>query len=95
MTYEESAALMQDIPFRNRIKVSAIKYAEFLLIQPVSTEAVNTKRNWARNTQVQPDQTAAALQPTVVMDGQVQLDGAAITDAALQVTVETIIQRSF
>jgi hypothetical protein len=95
MTNEEQAALMTDIPFRNRIKVAAMKYADTLLIQPITTEAINTKRNWAKATQQQPDQTAMQLQPTVVMDPQVQLDGAAITDVALQVSVETTVNRSF
>jgi hypothetical protein len=95
MTYEESAALMQDIPLRNRIKVSALKYAGTLLIQPVGTEAVNTKRRWAQNTQQQPDMVAAQLQPSVVMDPAVQADGAAISDAALQTTVEIQVNSTF
>lgn len=95
MTYEESDALIKDVPFRGRIKVSALKYAGVLLIQPIGTEAINTKRAWARNTQVQPDIVAAALQPSVVMDPTVQAAGAAISDAALQSVVETQVNSSF
>ena len=95
MTDLESSELMQDIPLRNRIKVSALRYADVLLIQPIGTEAINTKRNWAQNTQRQPDQVAASLQPQVVMDQAVQTAGAAISDEALQVAVETTVNRSF
>lgn len=95
MTYEEIAALMVSIPFRNRIKVSAMKYADVLLNQPVTAEAINTKRNWAKNTQQQPDSTAMQLQPPVCMDPAVQAAGESISDAALQGAVETTVNRSF
>ena len=36
---------------------------------------------------------AALVTPTVVMDGQVQLDGAAITDQALQTATENAINK--
>jgi hypothetical protein len=95
MTDEESAALMTDIPFRNRIKVSCLKYADVLLNRPVDTQGINQQRSWAKNTQTSPDSVAAGLQPQVVMDTVVQTEGAAISDAALQGAVETAINKNF
>jgi hypothetical protein len=42
-----------------------------------------------------PDTVAMQLQPVVVMDTAVQDAGASITDAALQVVVETAVNKSF
>jgi hypothetical protein len=95
MTDEESAALMNDIPFRNRIKVSALKYADALLNRPTDTPGINQQRAWGKNTQTMPDTVAMQLQPVVVMDTAVQEAGASITDAALQVVVETAVNKSF
>jgi hypothetical protein len=95
MTYTESAALMNDVELRNRIKVAALKYADALLNQPLTTEAINTKRNWATNCERQPDQVAMTLQPSVVMDSAVQDAGAGVSDVALQGAVETTVNRSF
>jgi hypothetical protein len=95
MTDEESAALMTDIPFRNRVKVSALKYADVLLNRPTDTPGVNGQRSTAKTIQQNPDQYAMQIQPTVVMDPSVQSAGAAVTDPALQIAVETVINRSF
>jgi hypothetical protein len=95
MTDEESAAIMTDIPFRNRVKVSCLKYADVLLNRPVDTQGINQQRSWAKNCQSSPDSVAAGLQPQVVMDTAVQETGPTITDAALQVAVETVINKNF
>jgi hypothetical protein len=95
MTYTESAALMQDVEFRGRIKVAALKYADSILNEATSTPASNTRRHWALGTQQQPDNTALLLQPSVVMDAAVQAAGAAIADAGLQGAVETCVNRQF
>jgi hypothetical protein len=94
MTDEESSALMSDVPFRNRIKVSSVKYSDTLLNKPVDTIGINVMRSTAKTIQQGPDTYAQQIQPQVVMDPAVQTAGAAITDAALQVTVETVINRS-
>jgi hypothetical protein len=93
MTYEESAALMNDSAFRGRIKVSALKYADSIFGEPTTTPAHNTRERWAQNTFNNPEQVAAQLQPPVVMDAAVQADGSAITDAALQGSVEAVVNK--
>ena len=100
MTYEESSALMQNIPFRGRIKVAALKFADSIMIEAISVPAHNTRLRWAQATFNAPDQTASTLQPPVTIDPAVQAVGldtdgdSLITDAALQVTVETVVNKT-
>lgn len=93
MTYEESATLMTDIVFRNRIKVACLKFADYILVEPQNTPAHNTRSKWASNTFNQPDLAAQQVQPPTVMDPAVQTAGAAITDAALQSAVEGVVNK--
>jgi hypothetical protein len=93
MTYEESAALMQDVTFRGRVKVAILKYSGFIQIEPPETMAHNSRYRWAQSAAQQPDMTAQQLQPMVVMDPQVQLEGAAVEDAELQLAVEGVVNK--
>jgi hypothetical protein len=93
MTYEESAALMNDNAFRGRIKVAVLKYADSIMIEANTVPAHNTRLHWAQQAMQMPDAIAAQIQPPVVMDAQVQIDGAAISDAALQASVETVVNK--
>lgn len=93
MTYEESAALMQDIVFRNRVKVACLKFADYIMAEAQNTPAHNTRMRWATDATRQPDLTAQQIQPPTVMDGAVQAAGAEITDAALQSSVETVVNK--
>lgn len=93
LTYEESAALMNEPVFRGRIKVAALTFAVYILNEPSGTESHNSRYHWAQQTFQQPDMTAAQLQPGVVMDPAVQGSGAAIDDGALQVAVEGVIKK--
>jgi hypothetical protein len=93
LTYEQSAGLMKDPAFVDRVKVACLKYADFILNEPASTPAHSTRIRWAQTTTTSPDNAAQTLAPPVVMDTQVQQDGAAITDAALQTSVETTVNR--
>lgn len=93
MTYEESAALMNNQAFRGRIKVAHLKYATFIQAEPPDTPAHSARYRWAGQAAQQPDAMAGNLQPMVVMDTQVQTEGAAITDAALQTSVEAVINK--
>jgi hypothetical protein len=93
MTYEESAALMIDLDFRGRIKVSALKYADSIMGEAETTPAHNTRVRWATNCMTNPDMTATQLQPPVCMDAAVQADGAEITDEALQGSVEATVNK--
>ena len=93
ITYEESAALMTDIAFRGKVKVACLKFADYILNEPVATPAHNTRIKWAQSVQAQPDMTAMTVQPPTVMDAAVQTAGAAIADVDLQSAVETTVNR--
>lgn len=93
MDYTESAALMQNADFRGRIKVAVLKYSGFIQIEPPETMAHNSRYRWAQSAAQQPDLTAQQLQPMVVMDPQVQLEGEAVTDAELQTAVEGVVNK--
>jgi hypothetical protein len=94
MTYDESAALMTDIEFRGRIKVACLTFANYILGEATDVPAHNTRVKWANNTIAGPDMAAANIQPPVVMDAAVQdAGGAAITDEALQGSVETTVNK--
>lgn len=94
MTYQESAALMQDLEFRGRVKVACLKYADSIMIEASSVPAHNSRLRWAQNTFMQPDLVAMQVQPPTVMDAAVQAAGAAVTDAALQGAVETVVNKT-
>lgn len=91
LTYQESGALMTNVLFRDRIKVSALTYAHYIINEAPSVPAHNTRLKWAQGTYQMPDQVAMQLQPPVVMDAAVQSDGANITDSALQSAVENVV----
>lgn len=93
MTYEEMAALMLDMEFRGRVKVSALKYADSITIEAPNVPAHNTRLRWAAQTMQQPDQTALQLQSSVVIDPAVQSAGKDITDVALQGSVEATVNK--
>ena len=93
LTYEESASLMRDATFVSRIKVACLTYAAYILGEPVSEPAHNTRLRWAQNTMSAPDVAAANVAPAVVMDPGVQDAGAEITDAALQEATETALNK--
>lgn len=93
LTYDDSAALMNDTAFRGRVKVSCLKYATYIMDEPTNTPAHSTRLKWAHDTMVNPDAAAALITPSVVMDGAVQQDGGAITDVALQSSVENTINK--
>jgi len=93
MTYEESAALMGDPAFRGRVKVAVLKYADSIMIEASNVPAHNTRERWALNAMNNPEMVAMQIQPPVVMDVQVQTDGAAISDTALQGSVQAVIDK--
>ena len=93
LTYEESASLMQDGVFMGRVKVACLTYARYIVDEPSNVPAHSTRIRWAQATMMSPDAAAQQITPTVVMDGQVQADGAAITDENLQIAVETSVNK--
>jgi len=93
MTYQESQALMTDPAFRGRVKVACLKFADSILIEANTVPAHNTRLKWANQVIQSPDAVATQVQPPTVMDAAVQSAGAAITDPALQASVETTVQK--
>lgn len=93
LTYEQSAELMNDPAFRGRVKVACLRFATFILDEAPTVPAHSSRIRWAQNTFAMPDAAAGAATPPTVMDGAVQTDGAAITDAVLQTAVETTVNK--
>jgi hypothetical protein len=99
LTYAESATLMKDPAFVDRVKVASLKYADFIFIEATDVPAHNTRLRWAQQTMSNPDSNALQITPPVVMDGAVQSAGvdaaghSLITDEALQTTVETVVNK--
>lgn len=93
MDYTESAALMRDQAFHGRVKVAGLKYTTYVLAEDPAMPGHSSRYNWAKNFAIQPDMSATQIQPMVVMDTQVQTDGAAITDEALQTSVEAVVNK--
>ena len=87
MTFEESAALINDSVFRGRVKVAALLYAQYLSLQPANS---NAKMRWLQQMIATPDQTATQLAPPTVMNPNVQQAGAAVTDIDLQAAVQVV-----
>lgn len=99
LTYEQSAQLMQNGVFMGRVKVSCLKFADYIVGEAASTPAHSTRIRWAQNTFVNPDSSAQQVTPPVVMDAAVQAAGidtdgdSTIDDAALQSAVESTINK--
>ena len=89
MTYEESAALMQDMAFRGRVKVAALNYAQYLSLQ-VATASSNATMMWVQQTFRSPDAMAQTLTPPTVMNPNVQAAGTDVSDDALLAAVQSV-----
>jgi hypothetical protein len=93
LTYQESAELMRDSTFLDRVKVSCLHYAEYISNEDITVPAHKTRVRWAQSTMDSPDTVAARMTPTVVMDPAVQEQGGTISDAELQTAVETAVDK--
>lgn len=93
LTYADSAALMNDPAFRDRIKVACLTYANYIVGEPPTVAAHNTRVKWAQQTLVAPDVAAGMVAPTVVMDAAVQEQGSAIDDPGLQSATENAVNK--
>ena len=93
LTYEETNSLTKDAVFRGRTAVACTHYAVFITDEPASTPAHSTRYKWAQNTLGNVDFAVNMVITTVCNDAAVQADGAAITDAALQGSVETAVNK--
>lgn len=95
LDYAQSAALMTNAAFVDRVKVACIKFANSILIENPATSAHTARERWALATRGNPNGVAQQVAVPTVMDPQVQLDGAAITDANLQAAVEVAVEKFF
>ena len=94
LSYDEAATLMNDIPFRGRIKVAILNYAKYIAGEDPGATAHNSRYKWAQNAYQQPDAIAMQIQPPTVMTDQVQnAGGAAVLDGDLQMAVESVINK--
>ena len=93
LTYEESATLMRDIEFQNRIMVACLTFANYIIGEDPVIPAHNTRLRWAQSTFAAPQTSAMQVQPEVVMDPSVQAEGAAVTDAQLQSATENAVNK--
>lgn len=87
LTFLESATLMNNLDFINRVKVAALQYAQYIQLQ---SAIPNSKTSWAQRTIQQPDQTARVLTPGVVMNPNVQQAGEEVTDNNLSAAVQVV-----
>jgi hypothetical protein len=92
LDYNGSAALMNDITFRGRVKVACLKFATSIAEEAPTIAAHNTRFKWAQQCMNNPDMTAGTVTPPAVMDPAVQLNGSNIIDSDLQAAVEAAIQ---
>ena len=93
MTYTEQDALAKDVEFRGRIKIALLHFSDYIVGEPVTTPAHNTRLKFSNDVYENPDQVAMKIQPSVVMDAKVQEQGAAISDADLQTSVEATVNK--
>ena len=93
LTYQESAALMNDFEFRGRIKVAVLKYADYIQGEAPSTDGHVARYRWAQQAYLNPEQAAMQMHPPVVMDASVQGSGKDVDDGALQMAVEKVVNR--
>ncbi len=94
LTYTQSALLMKNPDFIDRVKVAVLKYANFILAEATTTSQHNARHRWALVAMAAPDSVAQTVAQPVVMDPQVQADGSAITDTNLQTSVEVVLNSS-
>ncbi len=91
LTYSQSAALMKDPTFIDRVKVAALKFANYIVNEATITPQHHARLNWAHGVFAGPDSAAQNIAASAVMDPQVQTDGSAVSDANLQTSVETVV----
>lgn len=94
MSYQATFELTTDPVFRGRVSTACVHYANFITDEPSNTMAHSTRFRWAQQTLVGPEASVNRVIATVCNDAAVQeAPGAAITDAALQTTVETAVNK--
>src|SRR5215472_4074079 len=92
LDYASSAALMNDMIFRGRIKVAITKFATSIQDEASTVPAHNSRFKWANGALTNLDLQVQQFAPAVVLDPAVQTAGDAIDDTSLQGATETAIQ---
>jgi hypothetical protein len=93
LDYASTAALMANQAFRDRVKIACLKYADYITNEGPGVNAHWTRLRWAQMCVGSPENGVQQIMPLLVMDAQVQLDGDAIIDTALQSSVEIAINK--
>src|SRR5262245_56234889 len=93
LTYTESANLMKDNAFVDRVKVACLKYADFIMGEASTVPAHSARLRWAQMVNTNPDTAAQMITPETVMDPAVQGAGSAIDDPGLQSAVENAVNK--
>ena len=93
MTNIEQAALAKDPEFRDRIKICLLHFSDYIVGEATTTPAHNTRLKFSNDVYQDSDTVAMKLQPSVVMDAKVQEQGAEISDADLQTSVEATVNK--
>ena len=93
-TYLEIYALKTDPAFRDRVGMSLIHYATYLLGADPNSPWHEQEINWARKASFNTDDQIYKVMGFVLGDAAVQADLGDITDAALQAVVETAVQNN-
>ena len=91
--YTASADLMNDMAFRGRVKIACLHYAAYINDESPSVPSHPSRYRWAQNTIASPDNSVSQIMSTLIMDAAVVDQGAAITDTALQTSVETSVNK--
>jgi hypothetical protein len=101
LTYSETAALMNDVQFKDRSKIACLHYAVYIEGEADTVPAHNTRMNWARQTFSSPENSVTTIMPILVMDTKVQDAGvdaeghSLITDPDLQSATEASVNLMF
>lgn len=93
LNYDDANTLMNDNQFKGRVKVACLHFAQYIIGEDPATAAHNTRRKWAEQTYLTPQNSAETVTPGVVQESHVQADGKNVSDVDLQTDVETVVNK--
>lgn len=93
-TYLEIYALKNDPEFRNRVGMSLIHYATYLLGADPARPFHEYEINWARKASTNTDDQIYRVMGFVLGDSKVNEELGAISDSDLQVVVEVAVRNN-
>ncbi len=95
LSLDGQAQLAKDQTFMGRVKMSALGYSSFIMLEDKTTPAYNTRRAWAQRCQQMPDTIAQEITPIVVKDPVIVEKGETATDAQVQSATEAAVNSRF